>query len=555
MTSEYNESIKILAREKVISAAIDTLATRRANATLCRRSYVREVRDKLVAEGSYDAKVAAKLSDETVDRWEGFYDSVTQSRDAQNLKVAYLCGPNPENDLRVFCAAGILPENIWAFESDDAVYGQAVSSALASEFPFIKIVNGSIDTFIEASPMRFDIIYLDFCGPLPSRNKKQKTLLAVSRILARHALNSPGALITNVSLPTEVGDAKGRSLLAKLVAIYLYPKEFLEGEADTTPEGPIAQGYEFDEWLTIVTQDLENYYGQFVTRVLMDHASFISPYNRFPKTSRIFSNFFKKLSDVERKALVESAFHFLQSDENNDISVSQSEQSDSDDFEISGGGDVIVDAGQYPVLWAFAALDRKTNAKDPNYPQWVYADPDFNAFAELFLSQLRVDGQKDELVKNTCELTFSMLAERDAKTLAAPLAGVVNGHYFNHYHQFCDLVLGHQVVELLFRQIAVPYHVNVDKTERWRYQAKDTPMFMDLTILDECRYLYDWMPTIEMFTAGFSDIERQLSYRFALDAVSKHRRWYNSEYFFGTAVIDQYTEPFEARILKPRVEL
>lgn len=542
MASEYNESIKILAREKVISAAIDTLTTRRANATLCRRSYVREVRDMLVAAGGYDAAVAAKLSDRTIDRWEAFYDSVTQSRDAANLKVAYLCGPNPENDLRVFCEAGILPENIWAFESDVAVYGQAVSSALASEFPFIKIVNGSIDTFIEASPMRFDIIYLDFCGPLPSRNKKQKTLLAVSRILARHALNSPGALVTNVSLPTEVGDAKGRSLLAKLVAIYLYPKEFLEGEADTAPEGPIAQGYEFDEWLNIVCKDLENYYGQFVTRVLMDHASFISPYNRFPQTSRIFSNFFKKPSEGERKALVEAAFHFF--------------ETDSDDSELlGGGGDVISDPGQYPVLWAFAALHRKTNSEDPNYPQWIYEDEDFNAFAELFLSQLRVDGQKDELVKNTCELTFSMLAERDAETLAAPLAEVVHGHYFRNYHQFCDLVLGHQVVELLFRQIAVPYHVNVDTTERWKYQAKDTPMFMDLTILDECRYLYDWMPTIEMFTAGFSDIERQLSYRFALDAVSKHRRWYNSEYFFGTAVIDQYTEPFEAQIIKPRVEL
>jgi len=115
--------------------------------------------------------------------------------------------------------------------------------------------------------------------------------------------------------------------------------------------------------------------------------------------------------------------------------------------------------------------------------------------------------------------------------------------------------LEHQIVELLFRQVAVPYHVNVERTRRWRYQAKDTPMFMDMTILDECRYLYDWMPTTEMVSAGFSNIERQLAYRFALDGVSKHRRWYNSEYFFGTAVIDQFTEPFEAKILHPRSDL
>lgn len=537
MTVEYSEPKKRLARQRVINSAIAALTADRPNATLCRRIYVREVRDALIARGDHDAAVAAQLTNETIERWEGFYDSVTQSRDAKNLKVAYLCGPNPENDLRVFCTAGILPENIWAFESNAKFHSQAVTSALASEFPFIKIINGGLDTFLEASPMRFDIIYLDFCGPLPSRNKKQKTLLAISRVLARHALNSPGALITNVSLPTEAGDPAGRILLAKLVACYLYPKEFLEGEASTTPEGPIAQGYDFDEWLAIVSADLESYYGQFVTRLLMDHASFISPYSRFPKTGRIFHNFFKPIPEAKSKALVESAFHFVETEE-------------------GGGGDIIVDAGQYPVLWAFAALDKKTNAKDENYPQWVNLDEGFVDFADIFLSQLWKDGQKNELIRNTCELTFSMLAHKGAEGfLSDTLAKAVNEHRFQDYYQFCDLVLEHQIVELLFRQVAVPYHVNVERTRRWRYQAKDTPMFMDMTILDECRYLYDWMPTTEMVSAGFSNIERQLAYRFALDGVSKHRRWYNSEYFFGTAVIDQFTEPFEAKILHPRSEL
>lgn len=534
--TEYAEPQKVLARKQVIESAIGALTTDRTNVTLCRRTYVREVRDTLIARGGFDAAAAGQLTNETIDRWEAFYDSVTQARDAKSLKVAYLCGPNPENDLRVFCAAGILPENIWAFESDADIHDKAVASALASEFPFIKIINGGIDTFLEASPMRFDVIYLDFCGPLPSRNKKQKTLLAISRVLARHALNSPGALITNVSLPTDAGDAAGRALLAKLVACYLYPKEFLEGDSGTTPEGPISQGHDFEEWLAIVSADLESYYGQFVTRVLMDHASFISPYGRLPKNSRIYANFFKKMPEGESKALVESALHFV-------------------DTAVGGGGDVIVDAGQYPVLWSFAALDKKTNAKDQNYPQWVNLDADFDSFANLFLSQLRTDGQKDELIRNTCELTFSMLAHTHSTFLADPLAKVVNEHRFQNYYQFCDLVLEHQIVELLFRQIAVPYHVNVEKTRRWRYQAKDTPMFMDMTIVDECRYLYDWMPTIEMVSAGFSDIERQLAYRFALDGVSKHRRWYNSEYFFGTAVIDQFTDPFEAKILHPRANL
>ena len=537
MSAEYSEPVKLLARQLVISGAINALTVDRKEATLCRRSYVREVRDELVGRGGFDANAAEHLKDGTIGRWEAFYDSIIGSKDVASLKVAYLCGPNPENDLQVFCAAGILPENIWAFESDAILHDQAVESALGSEFPFIKVIRGGIDLFLEASPMRFDIIYLDFCGPLPSRSKKQKTLLAITRVLARHALNSPGALITNVSLPTQAGDASGRALLAKLVACYLYPKEFLEGDGNNTPEGPIAHGNEFDEWLAIVTGDLENYYGQFVTRLLMDQASFISPYNRFPRKSRIYSNFFKPLSANDSNQLAASAFHFQ-------------------DDEMGLGGDVIMDAGQYPVLWAFAALDKKINAKDENYPQWVNSDPEFASLGETFLSQLRTDGNKDGLIANTCEMTFSMLGgSSQKKYLSEPLCEATREYNFRQYYQFCDLMLEHQIVELLFRQIAVPYHVNVEMTRRWRYQAKDTPMFMDLTIMDECRYLYDWMPTTEMISAGFSDLERQLAYRFALDGVSKHRRWYNPEYFHGTAIIDQFTEPFEAKILKLRVQL
>ncbi|GAA4227471.1 hypothetical protein GGQ68_004353 [Sagittula marina] len=537
MNAEYSEPQKIIARRQMIESAISTLTEGRTNATLCRRSYVREVRDRLVDRGGYDAEAGGQLTDETINRWEAFYDSVSQVRDAKSLKVAYLCGPNPENDLREFCAAGILPENIWAFESDVKVYTKAVISALSSEFPFVKIVKSGIDTFIDASPVRFYIIYLDFCGPLPSRNAKQKTLLAISRVLARHALNSPGALITNVSLPTESGDARGRALIAKLVACYLYPKDFIESEEGTTPEGPIAQGYDFSEWLNIVESELDEYYGQFITRLLMDHAGFISPYNRFPKQSSVFSNFFKKMTGDESKALVAAAFHFSESEE-------------------FGGGDVIVDAGEYPILWTFAALNKKINAQDCNYPQWVNLDPEFAKFADQFLSQLRTDGDKEALINNTCELTFSMLAEQNGGAFLAPnLAEMVNSHRFQDYYLFCDLVLSHQIVELLFRQVAIPYHVNVETTRRWRYQAKETPMFMDMTILDECRYIYDWMPTADMISAGFSNIERQLAYRFALDGVSKHRRWYNSEYFSGTAVIDQFTQPFEAKILRPRTNI
>jgi len=534
----YTEPVKNKARQLIIENAIAALTHDRATSTLSRRSYAREVKAHILSSNnSFDVAEASRLTDAIIERWELFYDSIVQARVPANLKVAYLAGPNPENDLRVFCGAGVLPENIWAFESENTVYSEAVVAALGSEFPFIKIVNGGIDAFLEASLQRFDIIYLDFCGPLPSRNKKQKTLAVLTRVLSRHALNSPGVLITNFSLPTQQQDPIGRALLAKLVACYLYPKEFLEGEdsGSGAPEGPIADGYDPQEWHELVAENLDKYYGQFITRLLMDHASFISPYDRFPRHNALFGKFFDIKGGKFSKTIIESLFHFNESEE------------------YGGGGDVIVDSGQYPVLWTLAALDRKLNAQDQNYPQFVFEDEEFAKFADRFLSQLSINGDKAELLDSVPLLSY-LLSEGGGQEifLSETMKMIYDKHSFGDFHQFCDLVLFHQTIELLFRQVANPYHVNIEKTTRWRYQAKDTLMFTDMLVLDECRYLYDWMPTADMFSAGISDIERQLIYRFVLDGIAKHRRWYNPEYFFGTAVVDQFTEGFEAKTLRSR---
>jgi hypothetical protein len=57
---------------------------------------------------------------------------------------------------------------------------------------------------------------------------------------------------------------------------------------------------------------------------------------------------------------------------------------------------------------------------------------------------------------------------------------------------------------------------------------------------------------MDMIANGFENKERQLAYRFALDGVSKHSRYYNSEYFFGTAIIGDSQKGFEAKTLSIR---
>lgn len=315
-------------------------------------------------------------------------------------------------------------------------------------------------------------------------------------------------------------------------------KSFIESKDSESSftEGPIAHGLDPLEWLRAVAGDLDYYYGQFVTRLLMDHASLISPYNRFPKHNSLFGKFFDVKDVTSLGKTLESLFHF-------------SENEDDDD----SGGDVIVDSDLHPILWTLAALDKGLNKKDPNYPQFVFEDEDFAKFADQFLCQLDISGNKKELLDSVVQVSYLLSEGREqAKYLSERFRAMSKKHDFCDFYPFCDLVLFHQLIEVLFRQVATPYHINVEKSLRWTYKAKDTPMFMDMLILDECRYLYDWMPTVDMFSEAIKDAERQLAYRFALDGVAKHRRWYNPEYFFGTAVVDQFTAGFDAKTLSPR---
>lgn len=96
----YQEEIKNKAREMVIKESINALTTNRNDSTLSCRTYVRELKKYFLKNEDIDDKVFASfLKEDEINRWENFYDSIVQSREAKNLKIAYLAGPNPEKYL------------------------------------------------------------------------------------------------------------------------------------------------------------------------------------------------------------------------------------------------------------------------------------------------------------------------------------------------------------------------------------------------------------------------------------------------------------------------
>lgn len=113
--------------------------------------------------------------------------------------------------------------------------------------------------------------------------------------------------------------------------------------------------------------------------------------------------------------------------------------------------------------------------------------------------------------------------------------------------QACDVFTFQSVIGLLLGQLSVPYHINVLQTKGISYKAKKTQMYTDVFVLDTCRYVYHMLPTIDMLTERLQSISPQICYRFTLDTLDKNHIRYNSELFYGCAVVGCNHIGFEDR--------
>lgn len=507
MTRHYQEPEKIKARDLSLSFAVESLTTNRHNVTIARENYVQEVKDFLIKNGSpADIHFASQLDDSEAEHWNKFYLSIVGYKTPSDLRVAYLSGANPENDVEVLVKLGILPENIWAFESDNTTYSNATISALESRFRFIKIYKGRIENILKLLPFKFDIVYLDFCKTLISK----KTITVIKDVFLNNKLNSPGALITNFALPEDTdSNREYRKKINLFAANYIYPKTFTEVFEEMGGgfiESPECCGISSDEFLKLAANNQENLYSQLITRMLYDIPSVILPYQKLAKNPIIHNYFFKKFNN--------SSF----------------------------------DEDYTEDLWTFPN-DNSQIWGLSNF--WVY-DQNLTETLSSVNKQLSLSGDEGALIDNLQLSHYFLRNYLEEGLHSDKLEIIMNKWKSGSAHIFCDVFLFHQFKDILIGQLTSPYFYSVEFTKRWMYKAKSQKMFVDAIIYDECRYIFDWMPTVDMFDESLDNLERQFSLRFAMDGIAKQRRWYNDEFFSGTAIIDQNTENFEAQELKPR---
>ena len=530
----YQEPVKNEVREKSLKKAVNLLTENRHKATIADRGYLRRVWNEININGSNeDKRLNRLLHEDTIFRWEKFYDSIALNKKPENLRVAYLCGPDPTNDLNVMIDLGILSENVWAFEANSSSYDSATKELLTSKYPFVKLIKSDFKSFIEFSNLRFDIIYLDFCGPIYNRSGEAKNIETLAAVAKYQALNSPGVLLTNFALMSQESDPEGFKIISKLTAGYLYPKEFQDDVDSPTyiNDSLTCLGIDVPGFFELVSNDLPKYYSQFVTRLISDIFTSIIPADRIMNNPKMRNIFFADLMyknkprHILRKS-IESLFYFTQN---------------------GGGGDIFVDPGEYSFIWTLFHYLGHSSQQELNNRL-------FQKHANKFVKQLSpFSKDSNDFFEKMAAFYYLKNENRSLQIFYSKSLKRISSNWrpFGK-HVFCDVFLFHQLKDLLIRQITIPYQLNVAKSSRWQYKAKETEMFQDLFLFDECRYVYDWMPTIDMLTENLENPGIQLSYRYILDAVSKHTRWYNNEFFSGCAVISDGVKGFNSKKFKPR---
>ena len=123
----------------------------------------------------------------------------------------------------------------------------------------------------------------------------------------------------------------------------------------------------------------------------------------------------------------------------------------------------------------------------------------------------------------------------------------------NNVYQFLDKPHSNLFFDIIINQLAYPMHNNVSRNERFKYKAKKKQMFTDVTLYDECRYIYEWLPGPHQVISAFENKSWQYVFRFALDGLVKMRQNYNNEFFFQGAVISNAVEGFSCKKMRDRI--
>jgi hypothetical protein len=314
MTETYKQRVKENSRLLIWQSAVDSLTTNRQKNQILNYKYIQRLWDFVFEETLFKHNLLNNADESVLDDWRIFAKNVYGKKSPEQLKVAYLCGPEPENDLEILVDLGVRIENVYAFESDKNYFKEAIKS-IRHRFPRLKIYNGKIEDFITSIPIKFDIIYLDFTTSIFSNFSKP--FATVNTVFDYQALDELGILITNSCFPDKTEENM------QFLESYFLNQGFCESnvfkkdieEQDRSDYGAHVEGsgyYERPQIRKYIDQNFWHAYSAFATHYPIEYASLIQPSLRVLKNP--ISN--KRLFNVTTEKIEKQLYKFL-SDEYN----------------------------------------------------------------------------------------------------------------------------------------------------------------------------------------------------------------------------------------------
>lgn len=528
MIYDYSQESKSIVRKEVLESAVKYLTEERASSAIITEDYFIKMweQSKHLLKRRMTA-VNLSVDDNYKEHWLQLHKSKIGVKHPSDLKVIYLCGPHPMNDLKILIDCGVRSENIWAVEFSEDDFKSATIE-LKEKFPFIKVFNGKLERFIEVYPDVYDIVYFDSCKSIP--NKEQKTHEILYSLFFNQKLSEISIVITNFSKP-DITNENMKEQFTNIISSYFYANKIPQKDNDNTivTMSPLENGerFEYKDMKDMIIKDFDFYYQHFITSFIYDLATFYSPFSRALQNENIASIFIKKnILNNNGKNIGFSGIQQIMGD----IWGNKKNNLIKNLHNFSYGSST----GHYYPIYDFEQQHFIDSIESIKELQWFYNffSNKRYSFASIneSLSITEFLTKKSLFIDKEYVEVFKAVMREEVQQCMQE-----NIYFDSNRHVSVDIPMCNIPLQLLVYQVGFPYHINVDKIKRFEYKAKKTTMYTDLIVLDKCRYIYDWIPTTDLFCEGFKNLELQLATRICINRLYNTSSSIFSEiYKYGT---------------------
>jgi len=503
MSNTYTQKSKEKSRREIWDSTIAKLTYNRSRSSIVTHDILYEFYSKAIEQANnYLTPDEKEATNHIFSDFMEFHNYTYGNKQPSDLKVAFFCGPEPINDISHLLSKGIRIENIWAIEKDKGAYNQAIEQ-LKEEFCLVNIFYGSIKDFVSTYPAKFDIIYLDFMNSLVSKDNNPLTG-TIDVLIENDVLEPLGCLVINSCYPDKTDDA------IDILTSFFEKQPFLHRSILGSKNGGKfhesfeANGhYEFDQCKAFINVNFEMAYSQFSSESLNLFSNLIHPLRRILRQPKIKQLIFNK-EDCYTNAITRL---FREDLENLG--------------DKTGGFDFILCSDQFSDLH-FAHNTIKKDLK----PFRGYFQTDIKGTNEKILDTIKLYS----LAANVEEGYYDAFACDVMNTVKDMQYNLIENTR-SAVGLFCDVPMIHLWLSLIIGKYGHPYHINYREHKRHSYTAKQRKMCLDIFTLDQCRSLYDWLPTLELFAIKFSHPVHQILIRSYMDLIFKTQHYVNNSHF------------------------